>query len=451
MKGTFSRFIAIAAIVALGVGLLSGLMAMPIDMRTTIDEYFDRQNMHDLRIVSPLGLTDDDVAAIAAVDGVDEVMPAYMTDMFVDAGEKKNIVTRIHSLPTGQIEEKEPENYLNRLDVVEGRLPIQRNECVLVEGNVIDGTGPLSVGNTLTIAATNGDVSGTLADTEFKIVGIVRTSYYFSVDRESATIGDGTVALKMYVGEESFSQEAYSEIFATVAGAQALDSASDEYQAAVDAVADRVEAVSGARCTARYNEVKTDTEQKLADARQELEDAKAEAAEKLGDAEEQLDEGRAELEDAQAQLDSAKNQIASGEKELQANKESLPGTLTQKQQELAAGQAALIDAKAQIEENEALLNDKKQELADAKAQLAAAKQLVETLEPTVAEGEARLPELAAALPALREAAAAAQETYDAAAAAADLSGKQAAYEAAQSRQTQPNPNATRRRHRWTRA
>lgn len=106
MKGTFSRFIAIAAIVALGVGLLSGLMAMPIDMRTTIDEYFDRQNMHDLRIVSPLGLTDDDVAAIAAVDGVDEVMPAYMTDMFVDAGEKKNIVTRIHSLPTGQIEEK---------------------------------------------------------------------------------------------------------------------------------------------------------------------------------------------------------------------------------------------------------------------------------------------------------------------------------------------------------
>ena len=64
-------------------------MAMPIDMRTTIDEYFDRQNMHDLRIVSPLGLTDDDVAAIAAVDGVDEVMPAYMTDMFVDAGGKK--------------------------------------------------------------------------------------------------------------------------------------------------------------------------------------------------------------------------------------------------------------------------------------------------------------------------------------------------------------------------
>ncbi len=57
MKGTFSRFIAIAAIVALGVGLLSGLMAMPIDMRTTIDEYFDRQNMHDLRIVSPLGET----------------------------------------------------------------------------------------------------------------------------------------------------------------------------------------------------------------------------------------------------------------------------------------------------------------------------------------------------------------------------------------------------------
>lgn len=106
MKGTFSRFIAIAAIVALGVGLLSGLMAMPIDMRTTIDEYFDRQNMHDLRIVSPLGLTDDDVAAIAAVDGVDEVMPAYMTDMFVDAAKKETSSHAIHSCPRAKSRKK---------------------------------------------------------------------------------------------------------------------------------------------------------------------------------------------------------------------------------------------------------------------------------------------------------------------------------------------------------
>ncbi len=66
-----------------------GCSPCPSDMRTTVDEYFDRQNMHDLRIVSPLGLTDDDVAAIPAVDGVGEVMPAYLADLFVNAGEKR--------------------------------------------------------------------------------------------------------------------------------------------------------------------------------------------------------------------------------------------------------------------------------------------------------------------------------------------------------------------------
>ncbi|EJW95170.1 hypothetical protein EVA_16723, partial [gut metagenome] len=31
---------------------------------------------------------------------------AYMADVFMNAGEHQNIVTRVHSLPTSQIEEK---------------------------------------------------------------------------------------------------------------------------------------------------------------------------------------------------------------------------------------------------------------------------------------------------------------------------------------------------------
>ena len=256
MKGTFSRFAAIAAIVALGVALLSGLFATPKNMRAAIDGYADRQHLHDLRIVSPLGLTQEDAAAIAAVEGVEEVMPAYFTDMFMDAGETKNIITRIHSLPTEQIEEREPKGYLNRLDVIEGRLPIRPAECVLVEGNVLDGAGDLAVGGIVRVSASNGNVEDTLADTEYKIVGIVRTAYYCSVDRESAAVGNGTVALKMYVGEESFSQEAYSEIFVSVQGASALDAAEQEYRDAVDAVLQRIESISEARCLARYEEVR---------------------------------------------------------------------------------------------------------------------------------------------------------------------------------------------------
>ena len=201
MKGTFSRFIAIAAIVALGTGLLAGLMATPINMRAAGDTYLDESNLYDLRIVSELGLTDDDADAIRAVEGVDEVMPAYMADVFLDAGEEKNIVTRVHGLPSDQIEELEPVDYLNRVEVVEGRLPVKENECVIVAPVSASHDPGLTVGQTLTVSESNGDISDTLRSTEFKIVGVVETAYYFSVETESATIGDGTVSLKIYVGD----------------------------------------------------------------------------------------------------------------------------------------------------------------------------------------------------------------------------------------------------------
>ena len=424
MKGTFSRFAAIAAIVALGVALLSGLFATPINMRAAIDGYTDRQHLHDLRIVSTLGLTQEDADAIAAVEGVEEVMPAYFTDVFVDAGEQKNIITRLHSLPTEQIEEREPEGYLNRLEVVEGRLPIRPGECVLVRGSVLDGEDALDVGGIIYVSTTNGDTSDTLAATEFKVVGIVRTSYYCSVERESATIGNGTVQMKAYIGEEDFTQEAYSEIFVSVEGALALDTAGQEYQDAVDAVSERIEAISGERCLARYEEVREDARKKLDEARTDLAEAEEEAHQQLDDAERQLNDARAELDDAKDQLDDAKEQIESGEAELQENQETLPGTLTQQTAELAAGKAALIAAEAQIEESE-------QQLTAARAQLEAAKQLVAQMEPTVAEGEAQLAQLEAALPELRESAAEAQEVYDAAAAAVELEKKRDDYEQAQ--------------------
>lgn len=431
MKGTFSRFAAIAAIVALGVGLLSGLMAMPINMRITADNYYDRQNLHDLRIVSMLGLTEDDVKAIEAVDGIDEVMPAYMADVFMNAGEHQNIVTRVHSLPTSQIEEKEPQNYLNRLDVIEGRLPLRRGECVLVESNTNDSTGPLSVGSTLIASDANSDLSDTLADTEFKIVGIVRTSYYSTITQESATIGDGTVALKMYVGEESFSQPAYSEIYATVEGAKALSGETQLYRNTVDTVRERVEEISDARCVARYDEVKSEIEEQLADAHAELADARRDAEEQFADAEQQMQDAENQLDQAEKELSSAKNKIASGEKELKDNKQALPNTLSQKTQELAAGKAALAEGKQKLEDSEKLIAEKRQQLADAKAQITQAKQLIAVLEPNLVQAEQQLAYWEGHLPPLQEDAAKAQQLYDKAAQTAQLEQKKAAAAAAQ--------------------
>ena len=74
-KNTLSRFAAVFAIVALGVGFLAGLSGTPIDMKESMERYMDDADFYDLRVVSTLGLTDEDVAALGQVDGVREVQP----------------------------------------------------------------------------------------------------------------------------------------------------------------------------------------------------------------------------------------------------------------------------------------------------------------------------------------------------------------------------------------
>ena len=67
-QGSKSRFIAIFAIVALGVGFLAGLLSTTPDMEESMEAYLDDGGLYDLRVVSTLGLTDDDVAALEQVD-----------------------------------------------------------------------------------------------------------------------------------------------------------------------------------------------------------------------------------------------------------------------------------------------------------------------------------------------------------------------------------------------
>ena len=55
------RFFSIASIIALGVMLFAGVKIAPIDMKATADKYYDDYNLMDLRVVSTLGLTDEDV------------------------------------------------------------------------------------------------------------------------------------------------------------------------------------------------------------------------------------------------------------------------------------------------------------------------------------------------------------------------------------------------------
>ena len=360
LTGTRSRFLAIFAIVALGVGFLAGLLSTSPDIEDSMEEYLDNSNLYDFRVVSTLGLTDADLDAIRALNGVDRVQGGYSADLFVSYGSGDVLVARAHSLPGEELGGPEGEEVLNRLMLVEGRWPEADNECLVSAGGGVTDQR-LDVGSTITLTQDNEDLEDKMACTRFTIVGRVRDAYYFSFEREPASIGSGSVGLVFYARPGAFAYSAYTELMGTVTGAKELRSLSDEYKETVRTVTDEIDAISDGRCTARYEEVRSDAQQAIDDAWAEYNDAREQAEAELADAARQLQEGRDALTDGERELDDAQRQYEDGSNALTGNEALVKDGLTA----IAGARGELADGLARIYENMDLLQDGEAQLAQA--------------------------------------------------------------------------------------
>lgn len=341
---SWSRFLALFVIVALGAGFYSGLRTTAPNMRSTADAYYDDTRFFDVRLVSTFGFTDDDVEAIRATEGVESVMAGYSADWLVRMGEK-DVVTRLHSLPSDLSEDNE--EYLNRPTLKEGRMPENPGECVVSVGGADDATG-LAIGDTVTIGDTDGSLGDTLARSEFTVVGFVESSYYLSMSLGTSTVGSGTLGRYLYVLEDDFSQEYYTDLYLSVEGSRELDTFSGAYEELVQPVLDSLEDLAGVRAEIRYGEIRDEAEETLADAEQTYEEEKAKAEKELDDAYQELLDGEQELEDAKRELEDARTELADG------------------RQELLDGQAEYEDGVRQLEEGKADYEDGVRKLEEAK-------------------------------------------------------------------------------------
>lgn len=364
-KGSKSRFIAIFAIVALGVGFLAGLLSTTPDMEDSMEEYLDGGNLFDLRVVSTLGLTDDDVAALEQVDGVAKAQGGKSADLLVDQ-DGSELVCRVHALPA----DPEGEDVINRLTLADGRWPENANECV-VEAGVDTLNRSYDIGDTLTLDPDNENLSDTMNETTFTVVGVVHDTYYFSFEREPASVGSGAVQVILYVPDAAFATDYYTEAYLTVEGAAGLHSFDDEYSALVDTVADRVEAIEEVRCQARYDEVVGEAQAEIDDGWQEYYDGKAEADQELADAAQELADGRQELADGEQEYLDGEQDYADGLAEVQDNEQLVADGEAQMEE----GRQALLDAqaeyesgKAELADGERLLNEGRAKLEDAQKQ-----------------------------------------------------------------------------------
>ena len=234
---SLGRFLAIAGIVALGTGFYAGLRMTAPDMKLSADLFYDGTKLMDVRVLSTLGLTDDDLEALRATDGVESVMGAYETDaMATIKGEQ--LAVRIHSLPPAALASdtgdgvnavSEDEGYLNRPVLLEGEWPRASGECVIL-GDVVMGT-PVQVGDMVTLGEGTLDVDDVLPTRTYRVVGLVRSSYYATSSSLGTTsLGSGSIQQVRYVPESDFSDDLpYTEAFLTVAGAAAEQASGEAY------------------------------------------------------------------------------------------------------------------------------------------------------------------------------------------------------------------------------
>ena len=251
IRKSMGRFLSIFFIVAIGVAFFSGIRSSEPDMRLSGDAYFDEKNLMDLQIISTLGLTQDDVNAIRQVKGIKDVEAGYSVDVLCKSGDSQKVVHIMSLLPT-----------MNQVTVEEGRLPKDTNEGVL-DIDYYEANG-YKIGDEITFSSGTKDaITDSLKCDKYKIVGTVSSPTYVSFGRGNTTIGTGTINGFACVLEDSFTMDAYSEIYATVKGAKKLTAFTKEYDNRVDEVEKRIEKIKTEREDARYEEVLDEAETRM--------------------------------------------------------------------------------------------------------------------------------------------------------------------------------------------
>ena len=351
MKGSMSRVISLFGIVLLGVMMLTGLVSIAPNMRSAAQRYYVQQNVFDLRVLSTLGLSEQDIDAIRATEGVETVQPVKYLDAEAQWSNRDDpAVVRFQELPADP--EADTDENMNRLLLRNGRLPEAADECVV---HVLGYADAIELGTTLTVP----DGTDGLSAKTFTVVGNVQDPTHFSTDAESTNAGDGTLDGIVFVPQGSLTADYYTICYIKAENADLYDNFSDEYQQAVDAVADRLTAISDAQCETRRTQLIDAANAQLDEAKQTYNDQKAEAEAQFADAERQLDEAQAQLDSAKAQLDAGETEYTSGKAQLAQQQAALPGTLQSSADQLLTGEEQVLAFEDQLQQIELLVNVQK--------------------------------------------------------------------------------------------
>ena len=87
IRKSFSRYLSILFMVTLGTSFFAGLRSSEPDMKESLDAYLDQTGYMNIRVLSTLGMSEDDVTALGAIKGVTDAEGLYSVDVLSDLGD----------------------------------------------------------------------------------------------------------------------------------------------------------------------------------------------------------------------------------------------------------------------------------------------------------------------------------------------------------------------------
>jgi putative ABC transport system permease protein len=322
IKKSLGRYLSLLIIVLVGAGFFAGLQATSPDITALADRYYKDHDLMDFKIVSTMGLTDDDVAAVQALSGVGRVIPSYSLDVL-----DQDRTIRVNAL----------EESVNTVSQIDGRMPENETECIADSKNY-------RIGDRIMIT---GDGAEKLKNTQFTVVGTAESVLFLSEDYGATTIGDGKLSSFVLIDKANFILDAYTEIYVIAAGTKDTAAYSAAYDDAAGALNEELVAIKAERESARYQELYNKATNALSESVSKLNDEKAAGEKDLADAKAQLDESARKLEDAKNFL--GEREFAESEKQLNAGYEKYNQHAESFNAQIASAQAKIEEAKKEIE------------------------------------------------------------------------------------------------------
>ena len=335
----FGRFISIFFIVMLGTAFFAGLRSSGSDMRISADKFYDDTNLMDFKILSTLGLTDEDLADIKKINGVEVAEGAHTKEVILSAKKAEAVIKLI-----GITKE------INKPYITEGRMPQKSDECIV--DTAILWFADYKVGDKITLSSD--DDSSLYSDLEnvtYTITGFCHLPYYLERGRGTSSVGDGSVDAFLMIPKENFKSDIYTEAYVRAKGVETLMTYSKIYEDKIKVIKEDIKGLEDKVNSRRYEEVR------------------AEADKKLKKAEKKLEEGEKKLSDAKKKIDDSKEKIKTGENKLSKEDKKIKAA----ENELVNGKNKLLKAKI--------------ELKDGEEKLASFEKLIEDKEKELKEGE----------------------------------------------------------------